>query len=600
MIPARYDATTSTAEQRIFGLLRSDPGTEDWTVLHSLGLARRGTKPFGEIDFVVLIPNAGVLCLEVKGGRVSCREGVWHTRDRYGKEHALSRSPFLQAREGMFALRHSLERHFRIDDPASSVPVGFAVVFPDVDAPPVTPESEEWQSVDITKLRSPISLVLGKIMGEHRRLLGNTGGLPSPNVLGRIRSFLRPDFESVVARGTTIAQSEERLIRLTEEQFDTIDSLERNERCLVEGPAGTGKTLLALEYARREAADGRHVVLICFNRLLGEWLTEETADISTGQIVAGSFHRALREIILQSSYAEEFRRHESETPMTAAKFDELYPFFGELALAEGRHQADVLIVDEAQDLLMAAGLNVFNSWVSGGLAGGRWAMFGDFTRQAIYNPQLADETIPATEPSVTELPTTRSSEDLRAPLRRQSHFANLLLHLNCRNTRPIGEETALLSGFDSLPYRLERQDSLPVDYRWWTTSTEQEEALSNVLMTLKNEGVLDSSIVILSPRALEYSVAAHFAAQGLVTEVRMRARNAKPGIAFSTVHAFKGLESAVIILCDVDRMTGARAQALLYVAMSRARSHLIVIINEKLRGGIASAVKRRLLRGWET
>ena len=69
MIPSEFDeATVSAAERRFFELIKHDPDTADWTALHSLGLARRGRKPFGEIDFVVIIPAAGVFCLEVKGG----------------------------------------------------------------------------------------------------------------------------------------------------------------------------------------------------------------------------------------------------------------------------------------------------------------------------------------------------------------------------------------------------------------------------------------------------------------------------------------------------------------------------------------------------
>ena len=80
MIPIEFDAAiSSAAERRLFELLKNDPGTEGWTVLHSLGLARRGKKPFGEIDFVVVIPGSGIVCLEVKGGGVSCHDGVWQT-----------------------------------------------------------------------------------------------------------------------------------------------------------------------------------------------------------------------------------------------------------------------------------------------------------------------------------------------------------------------------------------------------------------------------------------------------------------------------------------------------------------------------------------
>ena len=94
------------------GCLRATRQREDWVVLHSLGLARRANGPYGEIDFVVIIPSEGIVCLEVKGGRVSCEAGIWRTMDRYGRSTTLKRSPFIQAREGMFAVRNSMVGHF--------------------------------------------------------------------------------------------------------------------------------------------------------------------------------------------------------------------------------------------------------------------------------------------------------------------------------------------------------------------------------------------------------------------------------------------------------------------------------------------------------
>ena len=77
MIPAQIDDdVVSSAERRVFHLLATDPDTNGWIVLHSLGLARRTTGPYGEIDFVVIIPHEGILCLEIKGGA-----GVMRKRD---------------------------------------------------------------------------------------------------------------------------------------------------------------------------------------------------------------------------------------------------------------------------------------------------------------------------------------------------------------------------------------------------------------------------------------------------------------------------------------------------------------------------------------
>ena len=89
MIPAQIDErTVSNAERRIFSLLERDAGTKEWTVLHSLNLARRPSGPYGEIDFVAIIPTEGIVCLEVKGAgcparTVSGRQGTDMTRSTY-------------------------------------------------------------------------------------------------------------------------------------------------------------------------------------------------------------------------------------------------------------------------------------------------------------------------------------------------------------------------------------------------------------------------------------------------------------------------------------------------------------------------------------
>ena len=113
MIPARLECDDASAgERRVFALLERDPATTNWIVLHSLGLARRATGPYGEIDFAVIIPGEGLICLEVKGGRVSSEGGIWQTMDRRGHVAVLKKSPFMQARDSMFALRRAIVRHF--------------------------------------------------------------------------------------------------------------------------------------------------------------------------------------------------------------------------------------------------------------------------------------------------------------------------------------------------------------------------------------------------------------------------------------------------------------------------------------------------------
>jgi superfamily I DNA/RNA helicase len=57
----------------------------------------------------------------------------------------------------------------------------------------------------------------------------------------------------------------------------------------------------------------------------------------------------------------------------------------------------------------------------------------------------------------------------------------------------------------------------------------------------------------------------------------------KKEVAYSSIHAFKGLESSVVVLVDVDSLEEGEGEALLYVAMSRGRARLYMLIDAACR-----------------
>ncbi len=578
MIPAQIaDDVVSSAERRVFHLLATDPGTNGWTVLHSLGLARRATGPYGEIDFVVIIPHEGILCLEIKGGRVSCENGIWRTMDRYGNPAVLRKSPFMQARDSMFALRAKIIDHFGQGTPQAHCPIAFAVSFPDVVCPPPTPEFERLDVIDAHDLRRPISAAINGIvrnkLGEFQTRSGER--YPTPSQLRSILAYLRPDFDLVVARSASLARTEARLMSLTEEQYDRLDELVENPRCLFEGAAGTGKTLLAVEYARRANNTGANVLLVCFNRLLGDWLKLQTEDT---EITAGTWYGTLKEIIGKSSVGKEFTEHEraalnNEDPVTL--FEELYPLYGEIALEELDAPFDVLVMDEAQDLLGQATFDLMTRTIKGGLAGGTWGIFGDFTWQALYDNA------------------SRSIQDISEY---SGHFVRAKLTLNCRNTRRIAEETAIIGGFSAPPYKLGYEAGMPVEHRYWRKPNGPVRTLTETIGRLVNDGVSIDDVMILSPRRLENSA---LASVDQICDAPLfdcsRSLTAPQGcIRFSTIHSFKGLESQVVIMVDIEEVDTDRSRSLLYVGMSRARSLLILIIHERARSSIETRIKAAL------
>ena len=405
-----------------------------------------------------------------------------------------------------------------------------------------------------------------------------TNRLPTASVAKSIRDFLRPDFDLVVARTITIGPTEAHLLRLTKEQYTILDELEANPRCVFEGAAGTGKTLLGIEHARRADHGGSKVLLVCFNRLLGDWLRHQTRD---ADLTAGTWHTVARQFIVDSSVGDEFKEQERlalSSGNNRSLFGDLYPLYGMTALEEIGTPFDVLVVDEARDLSHPQVFDFFNCALRGGLAGGHWVLLGDFTRQALYG----DTTNPLSVlPYYTD------------------HYVRAKLTLNCRNSRRIAEETTLLSGFETPPFRFPDEPGLPVQYEYWKSRSELLNSLAILLERLVRDKVPIASVMLLCPRRLDHSTLA-----GVTTLSRYRVVDVSRGmleahrnhIRFSTVHSFKGLESEVVILFDFDISDDDETQSLLYIAMSRARSLLILMINEEARKGLGYRIRKSVTR----
>ncbi len=126
MIPSCVsEGCSSPGEREVFRRLRDDPGTSGWIVLHSLDVANHSSQVAGEIDFVVIIPNKGILCLEVKACSSLRREGGLLYYGAQAKPDP--RGPFKQASDAM----HSLRQRLIAKNPGlSRVVFWSAVIFP--------------------------------------------------------------------------------------------------------------------------------------------------------------------------------------------------------------------------------------------------------------------------------------------------------------------------------------------------------------------------------------------------------------------------------------------------------------------------------------
>lgn len=562
MIPAVIDSDTpSPGEREVFRRLRDDPATGGWIVLHSFNLPRHRTQVQGEADFVVLAPGLGMLCLEVKAHRRVARDadGRW----RLGGDPPVSRSPFKQADDNMRSLLDVLRQRRRAE--ADAIVAWSAVLFTHCEFRVAAVEWNSWEVFDSRDFHSkPISALLADVLTHARAELPFKAldGVPTAHECQAIASALRPRFEVIQPAAQRRSEQEDELRAYTEEQYAALDGMARYARVIFEGPAGTGKTILALEAARRAAAEGKRVGLICFNRLLGQWLEHEAAGI--GELVTAS---TLHRLMLQAARTEVPR----EVP--AGFFETQLPEMATERLLDGDDPPlfDMLVIDEAQDILRDAYLDFLDLVCEGGLSSGSWTMFGDFDRQALFE---------AADVSLDRYLASRAD----APV-----FG---LRINCRNTPRIARWVSMLAALDPAYSRIRRPDSGPPPRtRYYRDDGEQLDTLAKLLGNLYDDGFEGRDIVVLSFKR------AGAAAKLTVAPWRDRLRAydvAERGsyVRYATVQAFKGMEAPVIILTDVDQLQGERARSIFYTATTRPTERLYVLAEDVLADEMLDLVDR--------
>lgn len=560
----------SNAERKIFEWFRDDPETEGWVVLHSLGIANHRTVLYGELDFIVIAPKLGVFALEVKGGRIRRENGVWHFINKYGQTSTKVRGPFEQANEGIFSLFDSVKKKCGANSHLNKLLFGTGVMFPDYIFDVDDFDGEQWQVFDQNDGKN-ISGFIKRLSKNTKRKWEEKYGtinpekLPDTKTVKEFSNLLRGDFDKVVSISTQINYAEEALISLTEEQLKCLDQLEDNSRCLIQGPAGTGKTLIAIEEVKKSVAKGEKVAFFCYNTMLGNWLKSyfDLMDESLRPEFVGTFHSFMYKLVNSA----DIDNHYTNDGNINKFYREEMPLIALEALEKVDISFDKIVVDEAQDLLNSDYLDVMDMAIKGGISRGKWSMFGDFEMQAIFNGG-------------------DSPEKMMGILEERTSFIKYKLKINCRNTKPIGNEIKYITGFDNSNYLWTKIDGPPVNYITYKSIEEQKDKLEELLAKLKSEKVDESIISILSPVKRENSVV-DMLSTAKVKEYKTGARDC---ISFSTIQAYKGLENSLIILTDIESFENEK---LLYVGLSRARTALYVFESEK-----ADKERNRLLVRW--
>jgi Schlafen group 3, DNA/RNA helicase domain len=178
----------------------------------------------------------------------------------------------------------------------------------------------------------------------------------SPAKIAEIVDKLRGDFEVVPSMKGLLADSKRDLIRLSREQFAVLNFAlnDHNPRIICEGAAGTGKTLIAMEAARRWSAEGKSTLFLCFNDNLQRFLSADAAEVGDRMRIS-SLHRFLGDMIRKAGLSARLaaaRATVSETELFERAYPEIFESAASVLLEEGElPQFDAIVVDEAQDVL---------------------------------------------------------------------------------------------------------------------------------------------------------------------------------------------------------------------------------------------------------
>ena len=549
MNPVEPKEGAPPGEIELFDALATAPGTEDWIAIHSIRIPNHPTQVEGEGDFVVFVPGEGVLIIEVKSHATVSRgeDGRW----RLGREEPRSRSPFDQANDVMHALMAGWNSQ---NLPTIAYPITHAVWFSRISKEKI-PRAEwhDWQVLDSRDLKlDPKGAILRTLrnaqahLEQSARRLKHVVGKPTQDDVERLSRSLRAEFFAAQTVKDAANGRARVLERYLGEQFEVLEAASRNRQILLSGAAGTGKTYVALEYARRAHDNGKEILFLCFNNLLSKHLREEASSFGLKETVLTIHALMLKISSLRVPEAASESWWNTDLPTAA-----ILSLLGEDASPRGY---DVLVIDEAQDLVTPQNMDFIDLLVKGGVEGVESFICGDFDGQGIFLDGLA-------------------ARDLADAL--QPNAVTLDLRTNCRNTVRIGQYTNTYAGLAPGYTKFRRpDDGIRPTLRMFGPDSSSERELIVLLQTFLSENFGPQEIVILSTK--RDSTCAHASAPWLRDRLGRDIQDTKK-IRWGTIHEFKGLEAPVVIITDCELSLRDGHNALLYIGMTRATSRLGVV-----------------------
>ncbi|SJM61567.1 conserved hypothetical protein [Actinomycetales bacterium JB111] len=527
---------------------------DDVVVLHSTAIRQQGTER--EVDLLVLWPGVGVAVVEVKGGWVEYRDGVWRN-GRGPSQSQVIEDPAAQVNDARHRLVEWLRpRGVRVKE-ATNARWASVVVLPGVDVPsgwetPGLPAECLVGRQDLDRLEDRLRVAIER-HGQGMRPLTE---VDVAALVDAIAPELVPDEVQF-----QVADQAEEVLRLTAEQEDVLDAIREFPRARIIGGAGTGKTVLALRKARQLARDGKRVALMCytvglarsFQREVATWRPKERPEY------VGTFHDLAFEWGATGGDRKDPQFWEEDLP------GQLRERAAQRAVAD---RFDVAVIDEAQDF-GDSWWEAVTACLRAGDEGGLFVFLDD--GQKLFTRHGRD---PIDLPPVS-------------------------LVRNLRSSKQIAQLAGAFATTPTSPKAVARRPVLLLD----VPADEAVDAADDVVEALiagEGEDGFTAGQIALITTGSRHPV------QPSIYESEAREQYwddffAGEDVFYGTVQGFKGLERPAVVLCLNGIHKAAPARERIYTGISRATTLLVVVGPRELledAGGEAARRRLRDVRDW--
>lgn len=507
--------------------------SDDYYVFHSFRIINviNGDWKENEIDFVIFNRHKGIICLEAKAGHIRCDDGQWYYSSGRGM-----RDPFNQANSNKWKLYNEINSFYRNNNILKHCKMLCAVWFPALSAHNLStlnlPQNAAKEIVLTAEDIDNPSDAIERIFRIHTSIKENgtmvqvDGKLTKDEADSLLHNILCPSFHILPSKTLELDYKKERFNALIKEQCFLLDYLEEQRSAVINGVAGTGKTMIAIEKARRHSAKGESVLFLCFNSKLRDFLETYYRYPYVDYCTIDGF--ACKLCSSQSANFEELELKiidlvdKDQFPYTHIIIDEGQD------LGQERIQS-TKILETLEDIVLSKSIGTFY-------------LFYD-KLQLIQSYQL--------------------------PKFIQEADCKLTLYRNCRNTKKIAETS--LKPLKTAPKLFESalNGNLPIIS--FINETNRLMALNTAIKRGIDNGITDIQIISCAPANKSiYQTDLHDSNNYLYNGKRIK---------FTTCRKFKGLEADMVILVDVDFSILHDNYMLFYVGSSRARLELNILCN---------------------